>query len=101
MRGPFGLGAANGLDALDRHAGLLPGALAFAALAERQAEDAHAAATRRVQRDGATGTPDEIGCVRAEDQHGRWGLGHWGRHHTAGVLTPCNPAVCSTPVTCR
>ena len=62
------LGAADLLDAFDRHARFLPGALALAALAVRQAEDAHAIAARRVQRDGAAGAPDEVGGVGAEDE---------------------------------
>ena len=63
------LGAADVLDALDGHARLLPGALALAAFAEGQAQDAHAVAARRVERDGATGTPDEVGGMRAEHEH--------------------------------
>ena len=67
--GARGFGAADFLDALDGHAGLLPRALAFAALAEREAENADAIAARGVKRDGAAGAPYEIGGMGAHHEN--------------------------------
>ncbi len=66
LGGTRGFGAANFFDALNGHAGLLPGSLAFTALAIREAEDADLIAARGVQGDCAAGPPDKIGCVRAD-----------------------------------
>ncbi len=68
---PFRLRAANLFDPFDRHARLLPRALALSAFAVREAENAYAEAARRVQSDGAAGTPDEVGGMGTEHEHGR------------------------------
>ena len=63
-----GFCAANFFDAVDGHARLFPGALAFAAFAKGKAENSDAIATAGIESDGAAGTPDEIGGMRAEDE---------------------------------
>src|SRR5262249_10183588 len=70
-RGPFRLGAPDLFHPLDGHRRILPGALAFAALAIRQPEDAHTAAARRVARDRGAGAPGGISRMRAEHEYGR------------------------------
>ncbi len=68
--GAFGLVLAAGLDLLQRGARLLPGELAFAALAERQADDLDPVAALGVQRDGAARAPDEIAGMGGDDKSG-------------------------------
>ena len=65
--GAGGFRAANFFDALDGHAGLFPSALAFAAFAERKAENTHTIAAARIKSNRATGSPNEIGGMGAED----------------------------------
>ncbi len=64
------------LDAVERCALFLPRELAFAALAERQADDLDAIALPDVQRDGAAGAPDEIAGMRGDDESGFCFVGH-------------------------
>ena len=68
--GALGLVLAAGFDLLQRGARLLPGELAFAALAERQADDLDAIALLGVQRDGAARAPDEIARMGGDDKSG-------------------------------
>src|SRR5262249_11004651 len=67
--GPLRFGAPDLLDSFDGHRHILPRALALAALAVRETQDAHAAAARRIERDGAAGAPDEVGSMGAENEH--------------------------------
>src|SRR5579871_4139571 len=62
--------AAELLDLVDGHAGLFPGTLTFAALAEREAKNADAVAAVDVESDGSGGSPDEIGGVGGDDGDG-------------------------------
>ena len=68
--GAFGLVLAAGLHLFQRRARLLPGELAFAALAERQADDLDPVAALGVQRDGAARAPDEIARMGGDDEPG-------------------------------
>src|SRR4051812_8151256 len=70
LRRALRLVAPAGLDLLQRRARLLPGELAFAALAERQAGDLYAIALFGVQRDGAARAPDEIAGMRRDHKAG-------------------------------
>ena len=66
----LGLVAALRLHLGERHAGLLPGPLALAALAIGQADDLHAVALARMQRDGAARAPDEVAGMGGDDESG-------------------------------
>src|SRR5665811_1282256 len=66
--GALGLVLAAGLDLRQRGARLLPGELAFAALAERQAHDLDPVAALGVQRDGAARAPDEVARMGGDDK---------------------------------
>src|ERR1039457_5940501 len=68
VSGAFGLVLAAGLHGFERGAWLLPGELAFAALAERQAGDFHFVTALGVQRDGAARAPDEIARMGRDDK---------------------------------
>src|SRR5205809_1100443 len=68
LRRALRLVAPSGLELLHRRARLLPGELAFAALAERQAGDLDAITFLGVQRDRAARAPDEIAGVRRDHQ---------------------------------
>ena len=68
--GALGLVLAAGLDLRQRGARLLPGELAFAALAERQAHDLDPVAALGVQRDGAARAPDEVARMGGNDKSG-------------------------------
>ncbi|MNY40579.1 hypothetical protein D3C86_1753310 [compost metagenome] len=83
LGGALRLFMTGGLHAVHRHARLAPHLGRFAALAERQADDAHVVAALRVERDGAAGAPDEVSRVGADNQNGRPGRGGRGR---SGVL---------------
>ena len=73
---PLRLVLAPGLDLLQRHALLLPGKLGFAALTERQAHDLDAIAALGVQRDRATGAPDEIAGMGRDHKPRLLDVGH-------------------------
>ena len=68
--GALGLVLAAGLHLLQRHAVLLPGKLQLAALAKGEADDLDAISLLRVQRDGASRTPDEIAGMGGDDETG-------------------------------
>ena len=72
----LGLVLAAGLDLFQRRARFLPGELAFAALAEAHADDLHAIALLRMQRDRAARAPDEIARMRGDDKSGLVCTGH-------------------------
>ena len=55
---------------------LLPGELAFAALAERQTRDLHVVAALGVQRDRPAGAPDEIARMGGDHEPGFLLIGH-------------------------
>jgi hypothetical protein len=65
---PLRLVLAAGLDRFQRRALFFPRELAFAALAEGHADDLHAIALFRMQRDGAAGAPDEIARMGGDDE---------------------------------
>ena len=64
LRRPLRFVATACLDLVQRRASLLPGELAFAALTKRKAHDLDAITFFDVQRDRATGAPDEIAGMR-------------------------------------
>ena len=68
LRRALRLVAPSGLDLLHPRARLLPGELAFAALAERQAGNLDAITFLHMQRDRAARAPDEIAGMRRDHQ---------------------------------
>src|SRR4029079_2621553 len=67
------------LDLFQRGAGFLPGELALAALAERQAGDLDAITSFGVKRYRAAGAPDEIAGMRGDHEAGLVCVAHiWG-----------------------
>ena len=69
-RGPLGLLAALRLHVLQPHAGLLPGELALAALAVREAHDLDAVTLAGMQRDRPACPPHEIAWVSGHHEPG-------------------------------
>src|SRR6185503_10143515 len=67
--GLLGFVAANAFHFVESHSGLPPESFGLATFAVRETQDSDSAAARRIERDGSAGSPDEVGGVRAHDEH--------------------------------